>query len=228
MIKKINEEDPLPYTIGAFEGLNTKIYINPEWGNFFRDQYFLLLGWIQFHKCVYIQSKNSGVPNIIAKVSWKNNGIRKLKLVRDLWVEISKTSAEQICSIYTGEPINFKNFDLDHFIPWSYIGNDELWNLVPTEPNINSSKSNHLPSWDVYIKRFVDIQWFLYCCVFSNEKIRFKLDRCRQDNLNEIWATELLFVPGRTKEELKNILVQNIRPIYNSAELQGFTIWTYK
>lgn len=80
----------------------------------------------------------------------------------------------------------------------------------------------------MYIKRFVDVQWFLYCSVFSNEEIRFKFDRCRQDNLNEIWASELLFVPGRTKEEFKNILIQNIRPIYNSAELQGFTIWMYE
>ena len=33
---------------------------------------------------------------------------------------------------------------IDHLIPWSYIYNDDLWNLVYTHKSCNSSKSNRL------------------------------------------------------------------------------------
>ena len=47
--------------------------------------------------------------------------------------------------IYSGESITASRFDLDHFIPCSYVANDELWNLIPMERRLNSSKSNKLP-----------------------------------------------------------------------------------
>lgn len=51
---------------------------------------------------------------------------------------------------------------MDHFIPWSYVVHNELWNLVPVPavPNINSSKSNCLPA-DKYIDKFVGTQYEL-------------------------------------------------------------------
>jgi hypothetical protein len=55
----------------------------------------------------------------------------------------------QIRFIYTNEIIK-KNYHLDHFLPWSFIAHNQPWNLVPTSPEINLSKSDSIPS-DVYI-----------------------------------------------------------------------------
>lgn len=33
------------------------------------------------------------------------------------------------------------------YIPWSYVAHDELYNLTPTTKNVNSSKSNRLPTF---------------------------------------------------------------------------------
>ncbi|MBA2356157.1 MAG: hypothetical protein H0V80_16025 [Acidobacteria bacterium] len=36
-------------------------------------------------------------------------------------------------------------FDLDHFVPWSFLVHDEFWNLIPADPTVNSMKRQQLP-----------------------------------------------------------------------------------
>ena len=66
---------------------------------------------------------------------------RKLEQVRKLWEIILQR--ETILDIYTNKPIE-SEYDIDHFIPWSFVMNDELWNLIPMDSSLNSSKSNRL------------------------------------------------------------------------------------
>ena len=37
-----------------------------------------------------------------------------------------------------------KGYEIDHFVPWSYITNDEMWNLMPVDATIKSSKKDKL------------------------------------------------------------------------------------
>ena len=39
-----------------------------------------------------------------------------------------------------------EEISIDHFIPWSYIYSDDLWNLVITSKSYNSTKTNKRPS----------------------------------------------------------------------------------
>ena len=55
---------------------------------------------------------------------------------------------------------NWKN--VDHFVPWSFVANDELWNLIPMESSLNSSKSNYLPDWNKFFYLFADNQFLMY------------------------------------------------------------------
>jgi len=34
---------------------------------------------------------------------------------------------------------------LDHFLPWTFVCHDAIWNLVPVIPEANLSKHNNLP-----------------------------------------------------------------------------------
>lgn len=43
---------------------------------------------------------------------------------------------------FEDEQIDKECYDVDHFIPWSIVMNDELWNLMPIDSSFNSSKSN--------------------------------------------------------------------------------------
>ncbi len=56
--------------------------------------------------------------------------MRKLKKVRDLWQDIMEV--QEIRDVFTGQPMEGK-YDIDHFIPWSFVMNDELWNLMPMD-----------------------------------------------------------------------------------------------
>lgn len=51
-----------------------------------------------------------------------------------------------------GEKIIEETPPIDHVIPWSYLYDDNLWNLVFTHRGCNSSKSNIIPSKET-IKR---------------------------------------------------------------------------
>ena len=64
--------------------------------------------------------------------------MRKLAHVRRLWEGILDTTS--ITDVFKHEPIKKESYDVDHFIPWSFVMNDELWNLMPMDSSLNSSK----------------------------------------------------------------------------------------
>ncbi|MCB1178091.1 MAG: methyltransferase domain-containing protein [Leptospiraceae bacterium] len=69
------------------------------------------------------------------------------------------------------------SFDVDHIIPYSLWHNNNLWNLVPTDPKINRQKSDKLPHKSLLTKRKDKIisNWELlnqnYPTRFQNEVI---------------------------------------------------------
>lgn len=47
---------------------------------------------------------------------------------------------------------------IDHFLPWSFVTHDLIWNLHPVEKNINSKKSNFIPSIQ-YLEEYSSLQY---------------------------------------------------------------------
>ncbi len=39
-----------------------------------------------------------------------------------------------------------QDWDVDHFLPWSFVLEDRLWNLVPSCKDCNSNKSDGVPA----------------------------------------------------------------------------------
>ncbi len=96
-------------------------------------------------KVRFLQDRNPGVPGIIYKLAPENENGRKLSNAKALWKEVADALATPIHDIYSGQEIDVRKSDLDHFVPWSFVANDELWDLIPMERRLNSSKSNRLP-----------------------------------------------------------------------------------
>jgi len=71
--------------------------------------------------------------------------LRKLEQARDLWKTTAEVTGQPIKEIHTGKDISAEDLSIDHFVPRSYISNDELWNLIPMRKSLNSSKNNKLP-----------------------------------------------------------------------------------
>ena len=108
---------------------------------------------------------------------------------------------------------------------WSFVMNDELWNLMPMDSSLNSSKSNKLPKWDPFFLVFAENQYSMYTLIHEREALHKRFEACYKDNLHSIWAGQELYRPGNTKEEFYNILQKNMQPVYDSARRQGYEIW---
>ena len=114
-----------------------------------------------------------------------------------------------------------KKYDVDHFIPWSFVMNDELWNLMPMDSSLNSAKGNRLPKWDSYFKIFARNQYLMYELIYEKKQLHKKFEDCYRDNLHSIWASQELYRKGNTREEFYHVLDKNMCPVYDSARRQG-------
>ncbi len=215
----------LPYTFGDSSKLKKEVHFNAEWMRMIQDNTVNIMGWIQFEKVKWLQNNNPEVPGLVYKLKPMDEKMRRLNHVRRLWEGIMNVC--EVRDVFTGRPMNTKRYDVDHFIPWSFVMNDELWNLMPMESSLNSSKSNRLPKWEPFFPVFADNQYLMYRMVQEKEELHKRFEMCYRDNLHSIWAGQELYRPGNTKEEFCNVLQKNMRPVYDSARRQGYEIWNY-
>ena len=213
----------LPYVLGDSTGLKREVIFNPSWMRMIQDNTVAILGWIQYEKVKWLQNNNPDVPGLVYKLDPLGERSRKLGHVHNLWDAIMKQRS--IIDVFNERPIDINEYDVDHFVPWSFVMNDELWNLMPMDSSLNSIKSNKLPRWEPFFDRFANNQYLMYEEVFSNEEIHRLYEKCYRDNLHSIWANQELYIPGNTKEQFYNILEKNMRPIYDSAKRQGYQLW---
>lgn len=221
-IEQLNKKECIPYQITNGAGLKKRVVINEEWQNFFMDNFVTISGWIEVKKVRYLQGRNPGVPGIIYKLVPENNKQRKLRYVRNLWDTIIET--KPVYDIYSEKLLGLDDFDIDHFVPWSFVANDELWNLLPMDSSLNSSKSNNLPQWK-YFELFAKNQYMMYESAKSSEKIMDKFKKCQRDNLVMPWSMEELYIAENDREAFIKVLEEKLHPVYDSARIQGYEIW---
>jgi len=212
----------LPYVFGEGTALNRLVVFNPDWIQMINDNTVEILGWIQYEKLRWLQNNNPEVPGLVYKLRPGDN-VRKLERVRNLWNGV--LDCVEIRDVYNNTKIDTADFEIDHFVPWSFVMNDELWNLMPMVSSLNSQKSNNLPEWDKFFKGFADNQFKMYELVCERDGIRSLFEKCYKDNLHSIWAQQDLYKAGTKKNEFIEILSKNMRPVYDSAKRQGYSVW---
>ena len=106
--------------------------------SFFKEEYemlskVLILEWAKFLE------KTNFTPRLISKIELmkdpKRNSLNKYKKVL--------LEMESHC-FYCGTSLKNTQVHIDHFIPWSYIYEDEIWNLVQACSRCNLIKSDSL------------------------------------------------------------------------------------
>ena len=225
-IERINRDLVLlPYTLGNGSKLNKEVYFQLPWIRMIQDHTVSILGWIQFEKVKWLQNNNPEVPGLVYKLAPMDEKMRKLNHVRKLWEGVLEV--REVRDVFTEKPVVSKQYDVDHFIPWSFVMNDELWNLMPMDSSLNSSKNNRLPHWKPYFERFAGNQYLLYELIHEKAGIRNLYERCYKDNLHSLWAGQELYRKGNDREEFFRILQKNMRPVYDSARRQGYEIWNW-
>lgn len=173
-------------------------------------------------KIDYLQARNPGVPEVANKIELDVETSRNLQKVRKLWNCIA--DVVPVYDYFSRKLISDEDFEIDHFIPWSYVSHNELWNLMPLEQSMNSEKNNKLPEWSCF-KDFATNQFLLNNCIYKYPKIKAVFDECKADHLKAIWAQEKLYVYGININEFKTVLFKQLRPLYDSSNNLGYKVW---
>ena len=215
----------LPYTFGDSSKLKKEVHFNSDWMAMIQDNTVNILGWIQYEKVKWLQNNNPEVPGLIYKLAPMDEKMRKLGHVRKLWEGVLDLTP--VRDVFTGQPVVPKEYDVDHFIPWSFVMNDELWNLMPMDSSLNSSKSNRLPKWDPFFDAFAGNQYLMYELIHEKPELYKRFEACYRDNLHSIWAGQELYRKGNSRETFYSILEKNMMPVYDSAKRQGYEVWNY-
>jgi hypothetical protein len=146
--------NPCPY---FFEQVSNEllIHVNESWAAFFRENFEVIRSFIFFHLCRYLQARNPNVPGIVNKLSAPID--RDLGPARKYWRAVRSEFNEMgkghlFHDIYSGAPLP-DSFSIDHFLPWSFVAHDLLWNLAPVLKVTNSKKSDSLPKAEIYLPR---------------------------------------------------------------------------
>ena len=141
-------------SIYRFIEAETKIEVHPRWVTYFKNSYPIVKGWVSHHWIDYLQTRNPNTPAIPTKI---NPPLVRVPLKNQTEYSRAVMDVSPVKCIYSGEILKPDRFALDHFIPWSYVCHDQLWNLVPVLPEANSAKGNRLPA-EKYLNCFVRLQ----------------------------------------------------------------------
>ena len=153
----------------------------------------LLAEWV-----LYLEKANHGLPLLASKIMAQETKRGPLTPYLNMFYE--KT---QNC-FYCLKPFNKSGIHVDHFIPFSYIYDDNAWNLVLSCAECNLSKSDSLPSVKPY---FVEL-------VKRNEKYSESMPKMRLSLLQ-------LSAKG------KNTWKKEMRHHYDICAEYGFDRWGY-
>ena len=148
------ENNCLYKLIGAGEKLT--LIINPNWSQYLKANYEILRGFALWNLSLFLQSKNPNVPNIAGKIIRPENR-ESLKKQKDFWNYVIEIGGSLKC-IYTNKKLQVNDYDLDHFIPWSFVSHNQNWNLIPADGSFNSFKSDRIPDLDYYLPKLAKMQ----------------------------------------------------------------------
>ena len=195
------------------------IEIHPVWFDYFKKHSSIVEGFALWHLVGFLQKRNPNIPNIGDKIFWRPQK-RNLKNARRFW-NIYFQEKQMNC-IFSNQPIASDNYSIDHFIPWSFVTHDLLWNLLPIERSVNSAKSNCLPELNLYFDKFSGIQFDAFHILYQQQK------RLLEDYAilfhQEIEAVALLSKPAFSEK-----LHQHIAPSVQIAANAGFSSgWVYE
>ena len=196
------------------------ILVHEDWSAYIETNYAIVRAWASWEWLNYMQRRNPNVPSIVNKIFMPQERSSLTKQTK-YWKLILE-NASMNC-IYSEQVLDAKRFSLDHYLPWSFVAHDQLWNLVPVLPEANSSKSNKLPD-QKYFQQFIQIQ-------FQALKLsREKFGESEWKKYAEPFVADLKLSNEEllNSESLKTAYESTIQPLILLAAQQGFSSnWSY-
>lgn len=170
----------------------------PETAAQFLSKYRYLLHHLAILQWTLWLEKINNTPRIASKVAMEGDPRRgRLKPYLQLLSPIQQTC------FYCQQKLDRKKIHVDHVIPWSYVFEDSLWNLVLACDGCNLSKSNMLPH-----------EKFLARLIARNKKMLANTVSSAHSKL----INDIMTFPG----EPSKTFAPNMRRIFRNAHDDGF------
>ena len=106
----------------------------------------VILEWIRF-----LEKRNFGTPNLVQKIEGNVAGPYTQNTFKKYLYKFNDSNTCFYCGVVL---LPGRNTHVDHVIPFDYIGDTELWNLVLACQRCNCKKSGNLPP-SIYIKKLL-------------------------------------------------------------------------
>lgn len=201
------------------EGADFYIRLNPAWDLYLHSHYNILMDFAYWNLTQFLQVRNPNVPAISNKLikPEKRNPLSNQHRYWDMAMELGGS----IHCIYTGKELHPSEYDLDHFIPWNFVSHDLLWNLIPADGSINSSKGDKLPDLSFYLPKLVELQ-HRSLQILVNADRNFKV---LEDFLSLGYTAQELAVMN--DEKFRDLFEKIFKPMHQIALNMGFGVWKH-
>lgn len=222
-IRRLTEEywrDRSKASIYKFVDSNS-IWIHSDWLDYLRENYSILKDFTLFNLAKFAQKQNPTVGGILSKLEY-NPAERDQATARKLWKPFLELHPETVC-IFTGEKID--QFAIDHFIPWSFVAHNEIWNTAPIPTSVNSQKGNKLPLPNTDLENFTQLQYHFFQFLdqdnFPNGK-KGKNAKYAIDQYYNFLQTDPKIL---SSDEFRSSMKEKIEHLLLMASRQRFSYW---
>ena len=201
------------------------VEMNKDWTDFLTSHYSILRSFAEYHLCQYLQSKNANVPGIVNKL--RAPALRRLETARKYWADVRSafdrsSRSGWFIDIYTSQQIDGP-FDVDHFLPWSFVAHNSLWNLTPVTDDTNSAKRDRLPRLSEHLPRLATLHYraLQMYCLFNKHATDGRLT-----DYEECFNLDARSVLKLSEAEFTAKYWQVMEPQERIARLLGFSVFT--
>lgn len=137
---------------------------------------------------------------------------RDVEASKKIYFEILAKQGSVSC-VWSG--INISKYDIDHMLPFSIYKNNDLWNLLPSNPSTNKLKLDKIPSLTL-IKKQKELIIHYWEIIYQYQTERF---------LNEL---QISLLGNRTKDNWQqNAFNQLLQTSKYLIETRGYPEWQY-
>src|SRR5574344_471099 len=208
-----------PYTLSLSNSRPARLMVqlNPKFADYFVNNLLILKDFCYYNLVLFLEKRNPGVPNIAQKIINKldRDSLAKQKELFDQYFKHHKNS---MTSIYNNSLIDMNDYAIDHFIPWTFMYSDLIYNLVPIDKTTNSQKSNNLPNCK-YIEKLALFHYELVQGI--NSGIYKAKDKIVTDYLS-LGAENIKALATNNPTKFTDLFLQRLSPLLQIAKSNGF------
>lgn len=211
--KHIYQLSQSPYWDGPYMLRKDSIEVNEVWAEYLLDNARIIKDFVYWNLALFLQKRNPNVPDIPNKLIKPPSRASLSKQRSKFWIPVLKQHSNLEC-IYTGKKLQIDSFHMEHFVPHSFVSHDLIWNLIPSDPNINIVKNNKLPNPEIYLDKFCRLQ-----------RIGFETVKI-QNSKNKMLEDYLTIFPDLNEPFSEKKLKEAVKPLISIASNNGFEYMT--